>query len=712
MLRGVRNMTFVCFSLGRVSSAGRLLALKFASSLVLGHEMRLKISNRNSNLGSIASKLGEPKAISQAGAFFLLALAHESAQAKAFKSLSDIQQLIGESKVAPATDENAEALQAGFDDLLAVSSFAALSSDMGLDEAFESMARMSASDSQVVLAQNGINRAPVSDAAVDYIDPARFTAMKEATSLQSVPAPVPAPAAALADEGALSLKIEPELLLDPNALAATSAGPLLLPVPLLLGAGAVALAGGGGGGSGGSGGAAPANNIAVITGSGTGSVTTASKTTNGGLTVTDKDAGQAGTQAQNNVDGKYGTFNINTSGEWNYALDPTKTAFKALPKDVVGVDSFTVKSLDGSTQKIVNVDVKGVNDAPTVIKSAQNIQLQEQGSGVTGNDKAVIQLTLQDVDQGDTPVLDQSTLSANGWTSINNGLSYTKAGTYGSASILIASNEISYTLNNTLADTDALPDNAEVQDQFSVFVKDGYGGAVTQAVSFVIKGSNDLSVISGTNTGSLREAGGTANGIDSEQMASGNLSASDVDGPANSFKALQNTKSMSGYGFYSVSPGGTWTYKLDNSNELVNALKVGDTLSDRFNVLTGDGASAQVTISIFGQNDAPTISGEGASFSNLAKPTSTVPNVQNGEFTFNDIDSMVKAFTIETTAAQSGETFTAYIQDKLSNETHSGTVKFSYTATNSAAPGEKDFTIVLKDDLGLSDSYVVHIGLV
>ena len=541
--------------------------------------MRLKISNRNSSLGNIASKLGEPKALSQAGALFLLALAHESAKAKAYEPLNAVQQLLGERKALPvAADEGAQTLAAEFEGL--VSAWAGTVPDAAnLDEAFAAMAHMSASEVQVVLAQSGINRAPVSDAAVDYIDPTRFTPMKEVDSLQSVPAPVAA-TAPVADEGALALKLDPELALDPNALAATSAGPLLLPVPLLLGAGAVALAGGGGvgasgGGSsgGGGGGSTPANNVAILSndpGKDIGKLTGGATTATGKFNVQDADAGQAAMQTQTNAVGKYGTFNLAADGAWKYTLNPDLAAYKALPKDVLGTESFVVKSLDGSAQKTVTVDVLGINDAPVISSAAQSGAVQEDGTL-----KATGQVVAIDVDT-------------------NTVMTYagSKAGTYGSFQVA-ADGKWVYELNNAMVQN--FPASKQVTETFTVSATDDQNVAVMQDVVITIKGSNDLPTVTGANAV-------TADETNSPLQIQGQFTVKDVDTGESGFQ----TQTINGeHGSLSVLASGQWIY---TAKESFDSLNVNNKLIDTLSLKTADGTAQALTLTIQGTNDNPTVS--------------------------------------------------------------------------------------------------------
>ena len=49
-----------------------------------------------------------------------------------------------------------------------------------------------------------------------------------------------------------------------------------------------------------------------------------------------------------------------------------------------------------------------------------------------------------------------------------------------------------------------------------------------------------------------------------------------------------------------MTAAGVWTYTLDNANSTVQALNVGDTLTDTFTVTTVDGTAEVVTITIHG----------------------------------------------------------------------------------------------------------------
>jgi len=64
------------------------------------------------------------------------------------------------------------------------------------------------------------------------------------------------------------------------------------------------------------------------------------------------------------------------------------------------------------------------------------------------------------------------------------------------------------------------------------------------------------------------------------------------------------------YGSLSIAADGNWTYTLDNENPAVDALNVGQSLTDIVTVFSEDGtASQEITVTIEGRNDAPRLTG-------------------------------------------------------------------------------------------------------
>ncbi len=106
------------------------------------------------------------------------------------------------------------------------------------------------------------------------------------------------------------------------------------------------------------------------------------------------------------------------------------------------------------------------------------------------------------------------------------------------------------------------------------------------------------------------EAGGVANATPGTPTATGDLNSTDVDNPGDAWAAVATAlPGDNGFGTYTLTTAGVWSYTLDNNNATVQALNAGDTLTDRFTVTTIDGTAQLVTITIDGANDAAVISG-------------------------------------------------------------------------------------------------------
>ena len=101
----------------------------------------------------------------------------------------------------------------------------------------------------------------------------------------------------------------------------------------------------------------------------------------------------------------------------------------------------------------------------------------------------------------------------------------------------------------------------------SVTATDAAGNATT-ATDDQAYTVDDAAVISGDITsGNVTEAGGVANGTPGTPTATGDLNSTDVDNPADAWTAVSApAASASGYGSYTLTAAGVWTYTLDNNN--------------------------------------------------------------------------------------------------------------------------------------------------
>jgi T1SS-143 domain-containing protein len=218
-----------------------------------------------------------------------------------------------------------------------------------------------------------------------------------------------------------------------------------------------------------------------------------------------------------------------------------------------------------------------------------------------------------------------------------------------------------------------------------------------QTVTITITGTNDRPVIGGNTTGSVTEATST-NGASA--AITGDLNATDVDNTADTWTAVSTkTASANGFGTYTIGSDGRWSYELDNANPTVNVLNNGQSLTDRFTVTTVDGTSQEVTITITGANDAPSItSGDSVSVAeNTATTTvvyqATATDVENQSVTFSLDGADKDRFNISSTGAvtfKASPDFEAPA-DQGANNVYNITV----VANDGSAQSSKDVTITV-----------------
>jgi VCBS repeat-containing protein len=161
--------------------------------------------------------------------------------------------------------------------------------------------------------------------------------------------------------------------------------------------------------------------------------------------------------------------------------------------------------------------------------------------------------------------------------------------------------------------------NLNVGDRMVVSVSyrasDGVEDSEVATVRFVVEGRNDAAVVTGDDAGVVTEAGDQDGDGATSIVATGDLQSSDVDNASDAFQARSDVVSELGFGRFSVSDSGQWTYRVDSANAAVNQLGVGDVLIDRFVVRTEDGTERVVEVEIQGSNDAPVVNPVRATYS-------------------------------------------------------------------------------------------------
>ncbi|QWG17272.1 VCBS domain-containing protein [Bradyrhizobium sediminis] len=357
---------------------------------------------------------------------------------------------------------------------------------------------------------------------------------------------------------------------------------------------------------------------------------TAGSTVLGGVTYDVSNTGPYGTLYVNSSTGAY--IFVPDSGAINALAAPTTTSF------IVTVSDGTL-----SADQTFTIAINGTNDAAIISGTATGSAIEAGGAAnaTSGTPTATGTLTDFDVDNAPDTFTAVSSPAAS-------------AGGYGTFT-MTAAGVWTYTLNEANSAVQALNAGDTLTDSFTVTTVDG----TAQVVLITIKGSNDAAIISGTTAGSVIEAGDATCGT---TTATGTLTDTDVDNTANTFAAVTSPRaSADGYGTFTMTPAGVWTYTLDDANCAVQALNIGDTLTDSFTVTTVDGTAQVVAITINGSNDAAIISGTTtgsvieAGGATCGSPTAT------GTLTDTDVDNTPNTFTAVTsprTSAGGYGTFT------------------------------------------------------
>ena len=296
--------------------------------------------------------------------------------------------------------------------------------------------------------------------------------------------------------------------------------------------------------------------------------------------------------------GTYGTLTLGANGTWTYTLNDADPETNALAQGQVVTDAFsyTVSDANGAASTAaLTITITGGNDAPVVTGAVDSGTVTEGSLPVMTADGTI---DFGDVDLTDVHVT-SVTPGGTGYlgTFVANVTNASTSDGVGQVTWLFAANNV---LRQSLGAGQVL-----VQT-YTVVIDDGLGGTDSQLVTVTINGTNDAAVITGETTGAVVEAGGVNNAIPGTPTDSGDLNATDVDDPADSWEVVSTpTASTNGYGTFTITAAGVWTYTLDNSHPAVQALPAGGPLADSFTVATIDGTSQVVSITITGSNDAP-----------------------------------------------------------------------------------------------------------
>ncbi|MCB0968209.1 MAG: VCBS domain-containing protein, partial [Ilumatobacter sp.] len=263
--------------------------------------------------------------------------------------------------------------------------------------------------------------------------------------------------------------------------------------------------------------------------------------------------------------------------------------------------SITATDLQGaSVTRAFTLVVDEVNDAPVLTADTGAVS-EDAGGGstTTGN------LLANDNDGDANATQDLDVTEVDGNLPVSGTITVTDVD--GTLTVDAETGAFTYAVDNGSTTVQALGVGETLVKVFNYTAADD--GTPSQSSSstltITIHGTNDQPVAVADTASVTEDTATVANG----NVLTDGTADSDIDGDA---LTVTTTGVQAGtYGSVTIAANGDYTYALSNGSSAVQALGVGDTLTDTFSYSISDGhggtASATLTVTINGNPDAPTI---------------------------------------------------------------------------------------------------------
>ncbi|WP_223442315.1 VCBS domain-containing protein [Pseudomonas sp. BF-R-19] len=279
------------------------------------------------------------------------------------------------------------------------------------------------------------------------------------------------------------------------------------------------------------------------------------------------------------------------------------------------------------------------------------------------------------------------------------------------------------------AQLQALATGELLTDSFTYAMRLGNGTLSWATATVQFSGVNDgVTICIGAQAGIVTEDADTTASTTDSLTASGTITFNDIDlsdtHTATFAPAAGNATHLGTFELSAVSEAANaangsvqWTYNL--SNAAAQYLAQGQTVSETYLVTISDGhgssVTQNVTVTITGTNDAPTVAAAEVESGAVTEDGTTVAS---GSFAFGDVDLADDAHVASVSApAGALGTLVANVSDESTDDA-AGSVGWTYTLNNSAAQylaeGQTKtevFTVTLTDDFGAAVTKEVTITL-
>ena len=334
--------------------------------------------------------------------------------------------------------------------------------------------------------------------------------------------------------------------------------------------------------------------------------------------------------------GQYGTLFIDAQGKYHYQLNNQLKAVQELGEGQSLKDTFTifVKDKDGAVvEKTVTVNIEGTNDDPVLSLSDPVLTIKEGAEEAVGGTA-----TASDVDKNDT-----QTYSLKDGQLLTETGEYTYETDYGTFHINTTTGAYYFELNNTSEAVKNLRPTDVATATVTVVVTDSQGGSTTKDLTVHIKGTDSKPEVTAPESleidvaealGSETEGGQIkADGWDrgpAPDASDDPLHYSAVGAKPVTIDGEVWHKVEGDYGILYIDPKtGKYRYELTKDMEY---LAEGENPQDIFDSITitdstGNTITETITVTIKGENDAPSI------------VVSQSSGSQSGTVTITDVDT-------------------------------------------------------------------------
>ncbi|MBF0628007.1 MAG: tandem-95 repeat protein [Magnetococcales bacterium] len=369
------------------------------------------------------------------------------------------------------------------------------------------------------------------------------------------------------------------------------------------------------------------------------------------------------------LSGLFGTLTVHANGTFTYVVNDASAMIEALKPGETHTDVFNYTVTDGvlSDTGVLTITIEGADDAPVAVNDAALVTRAGEAAGVAPGHGAGNLLDNDTDAEQDTLTVTAIRTGGTAGSGTAGLLGDSLAGSYGSLTVE-ANGGYVYTLNESAAAVRALGAGQTLTDRFNYTVSDGR--LTDQAVLTVtIQGANAPPVA--VNDAAIAvEAGGTANDQPGS-AATGNLLANDTDASPNLTVAAIRLGGVAGsgnagtvgaalagqYGTLTANADGTFHYVVNDTLAAVEALKPGQSLTDRFNYTVTDGelsAQAVLTVTVQGADDAPVATDDSRIVAKAGTGSGVAAATTSGNVLTNDSD--LEGDTLTVTAIRTGST--------------------------------------------------------